>query len=371
MERVLITGGAGFIGSHTADLLLTKGFQVRVLDALIPQVHPSGRPSYLSPEVELIVADVRNSDAVSKALDGVSYVYHFAAETGVGQSMHELERYFSTNVVGTAVLWEQIQKSGPQVKKVILSSSRAVYGEGMYHCSKCGIVYPQRSKRQLMAHQWYPRCSSCGGVVEILPTSENATPHPVSVYGLTKKMQEDICVLMGKALGIPVVILRYFNVYGPRQSLSNPYTGIVVNFLLRAKVGKPLLLYEEGLPVRDFVHVSDVVQANFLALVTNTSPIEVFNIGTGVGTSIADLAHMIFQVLRKPEKIKYTTRFRVGDIFGCYANIEHAFQKLNYRPTIGLTNGLSTVLSDLIYDFSEDSLDHVEEELRKWGLLQE
>jgi dTDP-L-rhamnose 4-epimerase len=373
-ELVLITGGAGFIGSHTADRLLADGYRVRVLDAMLPQVHGNrARPEYLAAEVELQVGDVCDAAAVSAALDGVSYVYHFAAETGVGQSMYAVQRYFSTNVLGTATLWQEILARSASIKKVVLSSSRAVYGEGKYFCAACQeVVYPpQRSEAQLASQCWWHHCANCNEKLIIAPTDEKTPLSCTSVYGLTKKMQEEICTLMSQTSGVPAVILRYFNVYGPRQALSNPYTGIIANFCTRLMNGKQAVLYEQGWPLRDFVHVSDVAKANVLALKYKSDGVAILNIGSGQAGSLRDVAQLLCRIMSLPEMIETTTKARVGDIFGCYADLEKSRQALGYEPTTTQEQGLAALLPWLESQQPVDRSEKVERELRLKGILKD
>ena len=372
-QTVLITGGAGFIGSHTADRLLASGYQVRALDLLIPQVHGEGRrrPAYLNPEVELHVGDVRDAFAIDAALEDVAYVYHFAADTGVGQSMYAVGQYFSTNVQGTAQLWEGIQKRPGQIKRVVLASSRAIYGEGRYSCPRCGDVVPnQRSEEQLLRADWRHRCPVCGAELEPLPTNETTPPSPVSVYGLTKNIQEDICRLMGTTLGVPISILRYFNVYGPRQSVTNPYTGVIPMFCTRIRSGRPIPLYEHGVPVRDFVHVDDVVAANVAAL-SLTDAVNIVNVGSGTALSLREVAEILCSVLGAAPNVELTSRFRIGDILGCYANLDRSSRLVGSADRVGFGQGLRTLIPWLDGQIVDDRSEHVEAELRVKGVLKE
>jgi dTDP-L-rhamnose 4-epimerase len=372
-ETVLITGGAGFIGSHTADRLLAAGYRVKVLDSLIPQVHGEGqgRPPYLSAEVELQIGDVRDAAAVDDALEDVAYVYHLAADTGVGQSMYAVGQYFSTNVVGTAQLWEGIQKRQGQIKHFILASSRAVYGEGRYSCARCGDVVPQqRSEDQLLRADWSQHCPVCSAELEPRPSDETTQPGPVSVYGLTKKIQEDICQLMGTTSGVPIAILRYFNVYGPRQSVTNPYTGVIPMFCTRIRSGRPIHLYERGVPLRDFVHVNDVVDANVAAL-DLTGPVDVVNVGSGKALSLREVAEILCSVLGVAPNFQLTTKFRVGDILGCYANLDRSSQLVGREERIAFREGFKTLLPWLATQGADDRSEQVESELRLKGVLKE
>ena len=372
-QTVLITGGAGFIGSHTADRLLAAGYRVRAIDSLIPQVHGEARrrPPYLHPEVELQVADVRDPSAIDSALEDVTYVYHFAADTGVGQSMYAVGQYFSTNVQGTAQLWEALQKRPRQIRRVILASSRAIYGEGRYSCARCGDVVPnQRSEEQLLRADWQHHCPLCSAELEPLPTNEQTPPSPVSVYGLTKKIQEDICRLMGNTLGVPIAILRYFNVYGPRQSVTNPYTGVIPMFCTRIRSGRPIPLYENGVPVRDFVHVDDVVAANVAAL-SLTDPVSIVNVGSGTALSLREVAEILCSALGATPNVHLTTRFRIGDILGCYANLDRSERLVGSAERIGFGQGLRTLIPWLDGQVVDDRSEQVEAELRRKGVLKD
>jgi dTDP-L-rhamnose 4-epimerase len=372
-ETVLITGGAGFIGSHTADRLLAAGYGVKMLDSLIPQVHAEGRrrPAYLNPDVQLEVGDVRDAAAVDLALEDVTYIYHFAADTGVGQSMYAVGQYFSTNVAGTAQLWEGIQKRPGQIKRFILASSRAVYGEGRYSCPRCGDVLPdQRSEEQLLRADWSHHCHVCSAALEPRPSDETTPPAPVSVYGLTKKIQEDICRLMGRTSGVSVAILRYFNVYGPRQSVINPYTGVIPMFCTRIRTGLPIQLYEQGVPLRDFVHVYDVVDANVAALFLK-GEFELMNVGSGRALSLCEVAEAVCLALGVSPNVQLTTKFRVGDILACYANVDRSSKLVGTEERIAFSEGLRTLLPWLATEETDDRSEQVESELRRKGVLKE
>lgn len=372
-ERVLITGGAGFIGSHTADALLAAGYRVRVLDSLAPQVHPHGkRPDYLAREAEFAQADVRDIDALRRALDGVEYVYHMAAETGVGQSMYEAGRYMDSNVRGTAVLWDAVAERQGFIKKVILASSRAVYGEGEYVCPTHGAVYPRgRDPARLRRRDWAMRCPLCDEAVDDAATSESCPQEPVSIYGLTKKYQEEISRLMSSVHRVPVIALRYFNVYGPRQAANNPYTGVIVAFLNRLAGRQTVALYEEGLPKRDFVHVSDVVKANLAALrIDADQSFRAFNVGSGVARTLEQVAECMCSVLDGCGRIEVTARHRIGDILSCYADLSRSRQELGYEPRVSFEDGIGELARSIGREtVAVDRSDGVEAELRDKGLL--
>ncbi|HEY0367250.1 MAG TPA: NAD-dependent epimerase/dehydratase family protein, partial [Pyrinomonadaceae bacterium] len=254
--NVLVTGGAGFIGSHLVDALVKHGHRVRVLDALVSQVHgENAAPAYLNPDAEFIQGDVCDRQLVDKALDGIDVVYHEAAEVGVGQSMYEIERYVRANDLGTAVLLEAILARRPQIKKLVVASSMSIYGEGAYTCESCGPMAPQlRPVEQLLNRDWEIKCPKCGKELSPAATSEEKPLFPTSVYAVTKQDQEQFCLAVGRSYGIPAVALRYFNVYGTRQALSNPYTGVCAIFSARLLNKNPPLVFEDGKQSRDFVH---------------------------------------------------------------------------------------------------------------------
>ncbi len=371
MEKTLITGGAGFIGSHTADALLALGYRVRVLDILDPQVHGAGcsRPPYLDPRIELIVGDVRDRETVTRSVAGVDSIYHFAASTGVGQSMYEIQSYCDVNVTGTAMLLDVLANSRHQVKRVILSSSRAVYGEGSYSCNSCGIIYPQpRSREQLERHEWEILCPKCSAPLVPIPTAEERPLQPVSVYALTKRVQEELLRLFSASYGIPHVILRYFNVYGPRQAINNPYTGIGAIFTNRAISGHELEIYEDGRPGRDFVHVRDVVQANLLALKKEQAINGTFNVGSGEHLTVLDLAQSIKEQLGSKVTLNCSNRYRLGDIRDCYADLGRSRSLLGYAPAVPFATGVADLIAWAKGEAVEDRLAIAEGELRERGL---
>lgn len=323
-SKVLITGGAGFIGSDTANELVSHGYKVRVLDNLSRQVHADPKKSLakLDNAVEFVCGDIRDSKVVEQALEGIEVVYHFSAETGVGQSMIEQERYTDVNITGSAILCDCIVRNKVKLNKLILSSSRAVYGEGPYVCSHCGVVYPEtRTRDQLSSGDWDLRCSNCRGETNPLPCPESALHHPVSIYGYTKKVQEDLFKFLHVIKGIPTVILRYFNVFGPGQSVSNPYTGVLSIFSSLMISNKPIEIYEDGRMVRDFVSIKDVVKVNVKALELEKSEILTINVGSGVPRTILQLAKCLKKEIGSKSEISITGRYRIGDIRHCYADI--------------------------------------------------
>jgi dTDP-L-rhamnose 4-epimerase len=368
-DRILITGGAGFIGSHLADELLDGGYRVRALDLLSPQVHGPERkkPDYLNAEVELIVGDVRDPDVVRRALRGVDAVYHLAAAVGVGQSMYEIAHYTSTNNLGTAVLLEALIER--PVRCLIVASSMSLYGEGLYRTSDGRLeAGAHRTTPQLQAGDWEAR--DCGGeLLTPLPTPETKTPLPSSVYAVSKYDQEQLCLMVGQAYKIPTVALRFFNVFGPRQALCNPYTGVLAIFTSRLLNGKAPLIYEDGHQRRDFVSVYDVAQACRLALEVPEAAGHVFNIGGGRYYTVRLIAERVAAVLGKESiKPQITGRYRVGDIRHCFADITLARQVLGYEPHITLEEGMTQLATWIEGQMSFDHCAQAYAELDARGL---
>lgn len=340
--RALITGGAGFIGSHLADRLLAAGYEVRALDNLVPQVHEGRRPEYLSPEVELVVADVRDRPAVTAALDGVDVLVHFAAAVGVGQSMYQIEHYTSVNVMGTATLLQAIVDRPVRPARLLVASSMSIYGEGRYLCPSCGPQDPlPRPPAQMKEGGWELRCPRCDKEVSAVPTPEAKPLHPRSIYAVNKRDQEEMFLNAGRALAIPTMALRFFNVYGPRQSLSNPYTGVAAIFASSLMNGQRPLVFEDGRQARDFIHVHDVANACLSAIEAKTSDVAV-NIGTGVATSLLDLLALLGREIPGAEAVEPQVlgRFREGDVRVCFADVTAARERLGFNARIPLAEGV-------------------------------
>ncbi len=367
--RVLITGGAGFIGSHLADELLDHGYQVRTLDNLADQVHgpDTARPGYLHPDVELLRGDVRDPAAVRAALDGVEAVFHFAAVVGVGQSMYEIARYTGVNNLGTAVLLEALAER--PVQRLVVASSMSIYGEGLY-CNARGelVAGVERDREQLKAHDWEVRDLG-GEALTPVPTPETKAPALSSVYALSKYDQERMCLMVGRAYGIPTVALRFFNVYGTRQALSNPYTGVLAIFASRLLNGNPPLIFEDGRQMRDFVHVSDVANACRLALEVPAAGGEVFNIGSGRQYTVLEIARAMAEVTGREDLApEVTGKYRVGDIRHCFADIALARKVLGFRPQMPLEQGLVELASWLEGQVACDRVAEMRAELAARGL---
>ena len=370
MKRtVLITGGAGFIGSHLASDLLRAGYHVRVLDSLIAQVHGERRerPGYLHKDVELVVGDVRNSEDVDKVLVGVDAVYHFVALVGVGQSMYQIAEYTSVNNFGTAVLLERLLKH--PVKKLIVASSMSVYGEGRY-VSDDGVVHDQtiRSTTQLKSRDW-EMLAPDGSLLRPVRTPESKQPSLASVYALSKYDQEQMCLIAGRAYGVPTVAVRFFNAYGPYQSLSNPYTGVLAIFASRLMNRQRPIIFEDGQQLRDFVSVYDVAQACRLALETDAARDMVFNVGSGQTTTIMNVARSLAKVLGKNIEPEITGNYRVGDIRHCFPDISLAQRVLGYKPTMTLEKGMRDLAAWLDKQTPHDRFNEMHAELTARGLV--
>lgn len=367
-KRILITGGAGFLGSHLADELLMQGYEVRVLDILSEQVHGDVvRPDYLSEEVELVIGDVRDGMAVRNALEGVDAVYHLAAMVGVGQSMYEIARYIDVNNMGTAVLLEALIEK--PVERLVVASSMSIYGEGLYKTPEGEIVPGHvRSLEQLKARDW-ELYDERGQTLTPIPTPETKQPSLSSIYALSKYDQERMCLMTGRAYGIPTTALRFFNIYGTRQALSNPYTGVLAIFASRFLNNNPPLVNEDGYQQRDFVSVLDVARACRLAMEVPGAAGEVFNIGSGQAFTILEIANRMAQVLNKEEILPdITEKYRVGDIRHCYADISRASQVLGYKPRITLEAGLTELAQWLEGQAAEDRVAQAGAELAARGL---
>ena len=368
--RVLITGGAGFIGSHLADALLARGSRVRVLDNLSEQVHGRSRefPTYLNREVETVLGDVRNKGDVNRALVDVDAVIHFAASVGVGQSMYEIEAYTDVNNRGTAVLLEALLRR--PVRKLLVASSMSVYGEGLYRARDGRLCTPHgRSVEQLRAGKW-DLVDEAGVPLEPVPTPESKVGCPESIYALSKYDQEMMCLLFGRSYGLPVVALRFFNVYGERQALSNPYTGVLAIFAARYLNDRPPVIFEDGQQRRDFVHVRDLSQACLLALENPNAHDAVFNVGSGRARSILEVAAQLGKVLGKSSiEPQVSGRYRAGDIRNCFADISQASTVLGYRPGTMLEEGLEELSEWLKGQETEDRTEAAAGELRRRGLV--
>jgi dTDP-L-rhamnose 4-epimerase len=372
MERlkILVTGGAGFIGSHLVDALVALGHRVRVLDAVVPQVHATGEPQYLNQEAEFIRGDVCDGATLEKALGDVDVVYHQAAEVGVGQSMYEIQRYVKANDLGTAALLEAVIERRSRIRKLIVASSMSIYGEGAYRNADGDVVYPTiRPASQLIERKWELICPRTGSVLAPIGTSEEKTLFPTSVYAVTKQDQEQFCLVVGRAYGMPTVALRYFNVYGTRQALSNPYTGVCAIFSSRLLNDQSPVIFEDGEQTRDFVHVSDIVQANLLALETDRADYQAVNVGTGRATSVKQVMKMLADGLGKDIEPEITGKYREGDIRHCVADISRARALLGYKPKVSLEQGIPELLEWVNRQEASDKVAQATAELESLRLV--
>jgi dTDP-L-rhamnose 4-epimerase len=369
--KVLITGGAGFIGSHLADRLLAEGHEVRALDNLDRQVHPRGeRPEYLDADVELHTGDVRDHDAVRRALEGIDTVVHFAAAVGVGQSMYEIERYTSINAIGAAVVLEEAVERRDTIRKLLVASSMSIYGEGQYRnprTGESGLAPWLRPEEQLAARQWDVFADD-GTPLEPEPTAETKPLRPTSIYAISKRDHEEMFLAVGAAYGIPAVALRFFNVYGERQALSNPYTGVAAIFSSRLLNDRAPLVFEDGRQTRDFIDVRDIARCCTLALTQDGADGRTLNVGTGVPTSVVAVAETIARGVGKDVEPEIVAKYRAGDIRHCYADTRLAQELLGFRAEIPFETGMQDLLGWLEGQEAEDSVEAAREELVARGL---
>ncbi len=367
--KVLITGGAGFIGSHLADELIREGHEVRILDSLDAQVHgpQTAAPGYLNPDAELIPRDVRDSSALQRALKGCDAVVHLAAAVGVGQSMYEVEKYVSVNTLGTARLLEALGDSS--VKRLVVASSMSIYGEGLYEdADGQEVAWAERRPEDIRAGVWEPRDADRRTLTP-LPTPERKPPKLTSVYALSKYDQERMCLMIGQARGLPTTALRFFNVYGPRQALSNPYTGVLAIFAARYLNDRPPLIFEDGEQKRDFVSVHDVARACRLALESDDADGRVFNIGSGEPQTINQVAGRMAAALDKTHiEPQINGRYRVGDVRHCFADISLARRSLGFEPAVRFEDGLAELAEWLREQSAEDRTETAHAELAARGL---
>jgi dTDP-L-rhamnose 4-epimerase len=367
-DTILITGGAGFIGRYVARALLKKGHRVRVLDSMIEQVH-GGRadPEGLDPDVEVVIGDVRDETALLKALRGVDKVIHLAAEVGVGQSMYAVDRYVSVNDYGTAVLFQQLIDN--PVKRVVVASSMSIYGEGLYRSADGRVVEDVvRQPRTGSEASWDP-LGEDGQPLVPLPTPEWKRPTLASVYALTKYVQERLTLTLAPAYGMEGVALRLWNVYGPGQALSNPYTGVLAIFSSRLHNGQPPMIFEDGRQRRDFVHVEDVAQAFVLAMEHPAAPGEVYNVGSGQDRSVEEVADLLARAMNKTIAPEITGKARIGDIRHCIADITKVQQDLGYKPRRDFSEGLAELAEWVAKQQAEDRVQEARKELEMRGLV--
>jgi dTDP-L-rhamnose 4-epimerase len=372
--KTLILGGAGFIGLHLTHHLLKLGHDITVLDCFLPQVHGPNNylPAEIAPHVRLIRGDVADVAAVAEAITDAEAVVHLAAETGTGQSMYEVSRYERTNIGGSAILYELLTKSvGNRVGRIVVASSRAIYGEGAYICQKDGIVYPRsRPTEEKRRGDFEPVCPICRGKCQSIPTPETAPLQPASFYGITKQVQEQTALLFGRALQIPTFALRYQNVYGPGQSLNNPYTGILAVFTNLARVGRPIKVFEDGAESRDFVHVNDVIQATTACLTAELTGCHSLNVGSGQRESVLEVATLVNAYFGYRSDVQISGSFREGDVRHGVADLNAIKGMFGYEPRWRFEEGLKTFL-DWACNFTPATAGYERSisELKESGLL--
>lgn len=376
MYKILITGGAGFIGSNLAIKLIEKGNKVIVLDNLSQQIHGSDlNKSYtynlIKDKVTLIQGDVRDKKAWDKALSNdIDIVIHLAAETGTGQSMYEINKYIETNIGGTSILLDKLVNEKTNVKKVIIASSRAIYGEGKFLCQEHGIVYPNARKAENMNKgDFNVKCPICGNNVKSIPTDEESISHPTSIYGYTKKAQEELAILVGKSINLPVVAFRFQNVYGPGQSLKNPYTGILSIFSTQIKNGNDINIFEDGKETRDFVYIDDVTDAIILSIDNDKANYEVFNVGSSEKTDVLTIANILIEKYKSNVNINISGNYRLGDIKDNIADLTKSEKLLGYKPKVHLKEGISNFVDWVSkQEIEQDNYNKSIKEMREKGL---
>lgn len=370
-ETVLVTGGCGFIGSHLVDRLVVDGYRVRVIDNLTEQVHRGSEPDYLNGDVEYRFEDINDRGALRSAMSGVDIIFHLAAAVGVGQSMYEPYEYVRTNTLATAGLLQEIINGSKRPRKLIVASSMSVYGEGAYECPFCGLgggqILGERNPQHLQNGEWNFLCPTCNHKLQPISTAETKPVEPASVYAQTKLDQETLCLTVGRAYKVPTVALRFFNAYGPRQALSNPYTGVAAIFSSRLRNDQQPVVYEDGEQQRDFVHVSDLVSACLLVLAESGADHRIFNVGSGEPISIGELGRTLIAIHGSDVELSLSGRYRVGDIRHCFADIA-AIRALGFEPSIPLETGLRELVawSDSVQ--AEDRFDQAQSELREHGI---
>lgn len=368
-NRILVTGGAGFVGSHMVDALVREGHTVRIFDNLTEQVHADGVPAYLNPEAELRQGDMRDLNAVSKAIEDIDVIFHLAAAVGVGQSMYQIARYMEVNTQGNANLLQAVLDSKLNLKKLIVASSMSIYGEGQYWCGEHGnMAPPPRTTQQLKRKLWELACPICGASLKPVATTEDKPLQCTSVYALSKKDQEEMTLLFGRTYGLPVVAMRYFNIFGTRQALSNPYTGVAAIFGSRLLNDNPPMIFEDGEQMRDFVSVHDVVEANLLAMKQSEADGKAVNIGSGRPITIREVASAMARELEREVTPDVTGRYRAGDIRHCYADISLARKLLGYAPKYEFRDGVGELVEWLHSQTAQDRVSEAAQHLSTYGL---
>ena len=369
--KILVTGGAGFIGSYLVDELIKDGHSVRTYDSLEPQVHQGKIPDYLNKEAEFVQADINDVQSLDKALEGIDVVFHEAAMVGVGQSMYEIIKYTKTNTLGTAVLLDLVvNKHRNHIKKLVVAASMSEYGEGLYSCSECGDIKPNlRYEEDMKKGNWDPFCPKCKKLLIPKRTPETTPLQCNSIYALNKRDQEDMVLNIGKAFNIPVVALRYFNVFGPRQSLSNPYTGVAAIFLSRLKANHNPIVFEDGNQSRDFVSVHDIVSANIAVMKDDRANYQIFNVGSGKSISIGDVGKLLIKITESDQTLEIQNKYRKGDIRHCFADISKIQKTIDWQPQVDLEVGLKELIEWSKDKESEDFFEESQKILQAKGVV--
>ena len=374
MKNILITGGAGFIGSRLCEKLFDQGNNITVLDNLSKQIHGNGE-SFLFNKIKdkctFIKGDVRDKNDWAHAIKNQQIIIHLAAETGTGQSMYEIAKYTNVNVLGTSHMLEILANSNHNVKKIIVASSRSIYGKGKYNCEAHGVQYPSKRKEEDMKKgEFNPKCSMCNSTLNVLPTDEQSKIHPSSIYGINKQQQEQMVMIMGESLSISTVAFRYQNVYGPGQSLSNPYTGILSIFSTRILNGNNLDLYEDGEETRDFVYIEDVVDATILGIEKEEANGHVFNVGSGVSTRVIDVANTLKRLYNSENNITISGKFRLGDIRHNFADLSKLKDILGFTPKYNFERGITEFVNWVkTQEVMEDKYEKSIQQLKNKGLI--
>ena len=372
MNKVMVTGGAGFIGSYIVDMLVERGdSQVFIYDNLDPQVHPGGdKPGYLNQDAVFIKGDIRDRDTLAKAAADMDRIYHLAAAVGVGQSMYQVGKYVEVNTLGAANLLEILVNGKSRVEKLLVAASMSSYGEGRYNCPVHGLVSPSlRNEADMAAGDWELHCPECGSAMKPVPTDEEKPLFCNSIYALTKKDQEEMSLMIGRTYSIPTVALRFFNTYGPRQSLSNPYTGVCAIFMSRIKNGNSPVIYEDGLQSRDFISVKDIARACVAAMEDPRADYQIFNVGTGIPTTIRRVAETLTEIYGVDIIPRVINSFRKGDIRHCYADCSKIERLLGFRPEVSFKDGMRELAEWTEKVFADDKFDRASSELAERGLV--
>ena len=372
MKHVLVTGGAGFVGSHLVDLLVARGYDVTVVDNLTEQVHDE-KPDYLNDGADYVWGDVRDKELMSDLLREADVLSHQASAVGVGQSMYQIEKYVDVNTMGTARILDVIANEDIDLEKIVVASSMSIYGEGAYRCPTDGSVYHPslRSESQMAAGNWEQTTADCAAALEPIPTPESKPRESTSVYAISKKDQEELTLSVARAYNIPAVALRYFNIYGSRQSLDNPYTGVCAIFSSRIKNDNPPLIFEDGEQTRDFVHVSDVARANVAAIEREEATDVAINVGTGTPTSIYEVAETLVELYGKEDELdpEIADDFRQGDIRHCYADTTRAEELLGFEADVEFREGMRRLVEWGRTQDAEDRFEEAHSKLEAKGLV--